>query len=95
VRDYKVIGINSYFKMVDRYREDLLALRAAAEAVVHQQLVDPAAAIARQQMIRAATSRGPMFWQARLLTLIVFALSITNRAKGSSTLCWLHYLTTR
>jgi hypothetical protein len=31
VRDYKVTGSNSYSKMVARYREDLLALRAASE----------------------------------------------------------------
>jgi hypothetical protein len=32
VRDYKVTGSNSYTKMVARYRQDLLALHAAAEA---------------------------------------------------------------
>jgi hypothetical protein len=32
VRDYKVTGSNSYSKMVARYRQDLLALYAAAEA---------------------------------------------------------------
>jgi hypothetical protein len=32
VRDYEVKGSNSYSKMVARYRQDLLALYAAAEA---------------------------------------------------------------
>jgi len=32
VRDYKVTGSNSYSKMVARYRQDLLALHAAADA---------------------------------------------------------------
>jgi len=32
VRDYKVTGSNSYSKMVERYRQDLLALHAAADA---------------------------------------------------------------
>jgi hypothetical protein len=30
VRDYKVTGSNSYSKMVARYRQDLLAVHAAA-----------------------------------------------------------------
>jgi hypothetical protein len=33
VREYKVTGTNSYSKRVARYREDLLALHAASEAV--------------------------------------------------------------
>jgi hypothetical protein len=33
VRDYKVTGSNSYSKMVARYRQDLLAVHAASEAV--------------------------------------------------------------
>ena len=32
VRDYKVTGSNSYSKMVERYRQDLLAVHAASEA---------------------------------------------------------------
>ncbi len=32
VRDYKVTGSNSYSKMVERYRRDLLAVHAASEA---------------------------------------------------------------
>jgi hypothetical protein len=32
VRDYEVTGSNSYSKMVERYRQDLLALHAAADA---------------------------------------------------------------
>jgi hypothetical protein len=34
VRDYKVIGIDSYSKMVERCRQDLPALHAAAEAAL-------------------------------------------------------------
>jgi len=32
VREYKVTGSNSYSKMVERYRQNLLALHAASEA---------------------------------------------------------------
>jgi hypothetical protein len=32
VRDYKLTGSNSYSKMIARYRQDLLAVRAASEA---------------------------------------------------------------
>jgi hypothetical protein len=36
VRDYKVTGSNSYSKMVERYRQDLLAVRKAQAAAAAQ-----------------------------------------------------------
>ena len=97
--------------MVERYRQNLLASpRRCGGRLAHQQLVDAAAAIARQRtegnargdtisLFGYSNDQGcyiakPMFWQARLLTLIAFALRITNSAKGSSAHRWLHYLTT-